>query len=123
METAMHTDNPVLDAARHEDRAQAKADARDRHFATMRTHYAETIRRPSWRESEIVNAGPWCPVGSSRRVTMAADFAAWVMETHPNPDRIIATLFMGRIDTVDRDLLRYADERAAADADALVVEP
>jgi hypothetical protein len=116
------SDHDLILAERAEDRAQADADRRERHFAHMQAHYRNLIRRPTFRQSEIVDAGPWCPAGSSKRITMAADFAAWVMETHPNPDRIIAALFMWHTDTVDRDLLRYADERAAADADALEAE-
>jgi hypothetical protein len=54
---------------------------------------------------------------------MAQDFASWVMEHHPSPEAVIAALFAGELHRIDDDLLRYADERAQADADALVVEP
>jgi len=114
METAMHTDNPVLDAARHEDRAQAAADAADRTYRVMREHYRWTATQPHLRRHERVCPGPWAPAGMERDITFAQDFAFWVEQCHPHPTAVVAML---AADDADGPLNQYADARAQADAD------
>ena len=110
-------------AEREETRAEREADASEHHQRLMVLHYRYTVGREVGRRSERVTVGPWCPAGVARQIPMAADFAAWVMERHAQPEAVIAALFAGELHKIDADLIRYAEARAQADADSLVVEP